>query len=119
VPRRVIPTVTPPANALDFAAWAESDFVAAFVQLVSQVGEKAAWEMYEKLGKRPGPGRPAGPTDPARDDELRRLVDALNKPTPMPVAENAKLIHGALPKKYGPTPEAIAMRIRRLMGNNI
>jgi hypothetical protein len=118
MPRRVIPTVTPPANALDFPARAESDFVAAFLQLVSRVGEEAAWKIHEKLGKRDR-GRPPGTTDPARDDELRRLVTALNKPDPMPVAEAARLLDEVFHGKYGPTPEAIAMRIHRLMGNNI
>jgi hypothetical protein len=97
---------------------AESGFRAAFVQMVSLVGEEAAWEIYEKLGKRCR-GRPRGSKDPEGDGELQRLVTAINRPKRTPNAEVARLIHDAFPGEYGPTTKAIEMKIRRLMGNNI
>jgi hypothetical protein len=47
------------------------------------------------------------------------MVDALNKPNPIPVAEAVRLIEGAFPEGYGPTPKAIDMTIRRLRRKNI
>jgi hypothetical protein len=116
VPRRVTPTAAA-ANPLDYSAWAEGEFLAAFVRLVSQVGADAAWDVYEKLGKRPR-GRPPGPKHPERTEELRRLVAALNTPNPTPTAQAAQLIHAAFPGIYGPNQKAVETKIRRLGQRN-
>jgi hypothetical protein len=117
VPRRVIPIAATP-HPLDFRAWAEGEFRAAFVRLVSRVGSESAWDIYKKLGKRPR-GRPPGPRHPERDDELLRLVDALNKPNPTPIAQAAQLINDAFPQHYGATPKAIETTIHRRRGQNV
>jgi hypothetical protein len=108
-----MPTVEAAAHPLNVHAWAEGEFRAAFVRLVSDVGADAAWDIYEKLGKRPR-GRPPGPTQPERDEELLRLVGALNIPNRIANAEAARLIHDAFPGRYGPNQKAVETKIRRL-----
>jgi hypothetical protein len=83
-----------------------------FRVLVLTVGDKEARRLWKNAAKRPH-HRPLGSSRPEQDKELLALVDAINKPEPIPVAQAAKLIHDALPE-YGPSAKSIEMRIKRL-----
>jgi len=115
MPRRAPPTTDEPPHPLDIRALAESLFHAAFLKAAKLVGEKEAREIGKRVLKRPR-GRPRGPKHPSVREELQRIANALAHER-TPIAEAAKLIHGAYPKRFGDTEVAVRAAIRRLPRN--
>jgi hypothetical protein len=108
-----------PRNALMMPEeMAEAQLRAAFEISVLMKGAKATSQLLRELQKKPV-GRPKGPTNPERDQQLLSLYDWLKnnpdqsiKSVPQWIGQK---VHKDFPHKYGATANAIAIKVRRLV----